>query len=136
MLGTGEIGDQRDSACCQGAHSLVGNVTILCDVSSDRGSEEALQNGCSPSNLGHPKQCGSQAQPWGPSSRFYGNKYGINELDDPWDSDNDNKNESLSNSLHWVISAQRQWTLYAEVSAKHCFIIAPNDVLVLGIYLH
>lgn len=81
------------------------------------------------------EQLGRQNQPRGPSSRFYSNKCSINELDDPCDNDNDNKNESLGNSPHLVISAKRQRTLYAAVSAKRYSIMAPNDVFVLGIYL-
>lgn len=104
-------------------------------MSADGGPGETLQSGCSPSGGGRARQSGSQDQPRGPSSRFYSNKCSVNELDGPCDSDNDDKNESLRNSLHVVMSAKRQRTFYAAVSAKHCSMMAPNDVLVLGVYL-
>ena len=63
---------------------------------------------CRPSGRGLAEQSGSHDQPQGPSSRFYSNKCSTNELDGPCDSDNDNKNDSLRNSLHWVILAKRQ----------------------------
>jgi hypothetical protein len=43
---------------------------------------------------------------WGTSSRVSSKKCSINESDDPCDSDNDNKSESLRSSLHSVIPAK------------------------------
>lgn len=133
MQGTRDLGDQIGSPCCLRTSQLRSrdgeqNIAFLYDVGSDGGSEEALQ----PLLPGSHPAIWCQNQPRGP--RFDSNTCSINELDNPCDSDKDNKNGSLRN-LHLVLSAKKQGTLQAAVSAKHCSIMASNDVLVLGIYL-